>query len=156
MIQLLGFIGLGGTGAPFESGHLANLAVPQLRWSLLDFGRGAAAVRGAKAGERALLASYDQTVLTALQDVEAALGRYGASRIAYGQARIGADQAALVARLDQDRVRTGAISHSAGLVSAMAASAAERSAADARLRLTLAYVTLAKALGLGWEAAPRG
>ncbi len=153
-VSLMGLVGLGGEsiGDVFDSSQLSALAIPRLTWNFLDFGRAGAAVRGAEAGRDAALAQYRQSVLAALQDAEGSLARFGAARIAFRQGEEASGHAAEIARLQQLRADAGAISE-------LDALAARRDAIDARLAetnskasLTLSYITLAKSLGLGWQA----
>ncbi len=154
-ISLIGLVGIGGTsiGDVFDTSQLSALTVPRLTWNFLDFGRAAAAVRGAKAGRDAALAEYRASVLGALQDAEASLARFGAARIALAQAG-----GTLLASQDTERLQK--LRAEAGAASEAEALEAERQAIDARLAeinsrasLTLAYVALTKSLGLGWQTA---
>ena len=153
-LSLTGLIGIGGTSAGdmFDTSQLAAIALPRLNWSFLDFGRVAAAKRGAVAGRDAALADYRASVLAALQDAEGALARYGAART--GLARAGG-----VARHADQIARLQGLRAEAGTGSSIDAMEAERRSVDARIAeansradLTLTYVALAKALGLGWKA----
>ncbi len=157
-VSLAGMIGIGGT-TPNAAGndlHLTTIAMPRLSWALLDCGRIAAAKHGAEAARDAALAEYQASVLGALQDAEAALTRYGAARIGLAEAGEVSSYATRVAAMQDLRSRAGTAAPTEALE-------AERQAIDARIaetskraELTMAYVTLAKALGLGWQREPRG
>ncbi|MCB2072702.1 MAG: efflux transporter outer membrane subunit [Novosphingobium sp.] len=152
-ISLMGLIGIGGTrlGDAFDADQAATLALPQLSWRFLDFGRTGAAVRGAKAGRDAALADYEASVLGALQDVEAALARFGAARIGFARSAQSANRAAEAARLQDMRAKAGAAAPAEGLQGQRDAVNARLAEANDRAGLTLAYVALAKSLGLGWQ-----
>jgi outer membrane protein TolC len=66
----MGLIGIGGSkpSALTDLDSISALAMPQLSWSFLDFGRDEAE------------ATYRQTVLGALKDAEDALTRFGHRR----------------------------------------------------------------------------
>ena len=157
-ISFMGLIGIGGTSASdmFDTSQLSTIALPRLSWSFLDFGRTAAAIRGAKAGREAAIADYRGAVLAALQDAEAALGRYGAARITYARASDTLRHAGQLSRLQTMRAEAGTAAPLDALETDRQALNAHLAQANQRAELTLAYVSLAKALGLGWQAdAPR-
>jgi NodT family efflux transporter outer membrane factor (OMF) lipoprotein len=151
-ISFLGLIGIGGgePGDLFDPDNLSAIAVPRLSWSVLDFGRGKAAVAGAEAARDAALADYRGQVLAALQDAEAALARFGAARIALGEAGVAARGAGEIARLQALRARGGTLADADALEAERQALDARLAESEARADLALAYAALAKALGLGW------
>ncbi|MCB2059529.1 MAG: efflux transporter outer membrane subunit [Novosphingobium sp.] len=152
-ISLIGLIGIGGTsiGDAFDTDQSATLALPRLSWRFLDFGRTGAAVRGAQAERDAALADYQASVLGALQDVEASLARFGAARIAFARSKQTAGRAQEVAGLQQMRAKAGAAAPAEALIGEREAINARLAEANDRASLTLAYVALAKSLGLGWQ-----
>ncbi len=156
-ISLFGLIGIGGGSADdmFESSRLASIAFPRISWNFLDFGRTAAAVRGAEAGRDAANAEYREAVLAALQDAEASLARYGAARIRFGRAAQIAGHAQESAGLQEVRAKGGSGSDGEALEAERQAIEAEIAEVNARAGLTLAYVALTKALGLGWAQPPQ-
>lgn len=151
-VSLLGLIGIGGSSAGdlLDTSQISAIGLPRLSWSFLDFGRTAAAVRGAEAGRDAGLAEYRASVFAALQDAEAALARFGAARIGFVRAAQGAVQATERLRLDAMRAEAGTLPQSAALATRRQALDAELAETQARAGLALAYVALAKSLGLGW------
>ena len=153
-ISLFGIIGIGGTSIDdvFDSDQAATLALPRLTWRFLDFGRTAAAVRGAKAQRDAALAEYQASVLGALQDAEASLSRFGASRIAFARANQSAGRADEVARLEDMRAEAGTAAPAEALQSRRQAINAQLAKANERAGLTLSYIAVAKSLGLGWQS----
>ena len=157
-LSFMGILGLGGTkpGDMFDVDNLTALAAPQLSWSFLDFGRGAANVRQAEARRDQAEAQYRKSVLTALQDAETSLSRFGHARLQVASlAR--ADQAAQrSANLNRQRVEAG----TSALIDQLDIERQRLSAAAALSQGTAAlansYVAVQKSLGLGWSAAPDG
>lgn len=157
-ISLFGIIGIGGTSLDdlSDGDQAASLALPRLSWRFLDFGQTAAAVRGAKAQRDMALAEYQASVLGALQDAEASLSRFGASRIAFARAVQSARHAEEAAGLDEMRARAGTAAQAEALQSRQQAINAQLAQASRRAGLTLSYIALAKSLGLGWQSAAGG
>jgi len=152
-VSFMGMLGLGGSSPSdlFDAGQLSTITLPRLTWNVLDFGRGAAEVRGAKAGRDAALADYRGAVLGALQDAEAALARYGAARAEAASADDGLRHARTSAGLERLRAEAGTISKEQALAAERAVVEAESAEAARREALTTSYVAVAKALGLGWQ-----
>lgn len=153
-VSFMGIIGLGGTrpSALTDLDNLSALALPQLSWSFLDFGRGAARIRQAEGVRDEAEAQYRQTVLAALRDAEDALSRFGHQRetvAALARVKASADRAADLMR---QRQRGG----TATLIDALDAERqrvlAEQNLAAASASLTTDFIGLQKALGLGWQA----
>lgn len=157
-VSFMGLIGIGGTSAGdiFDTSKLSTIALPRLSWNFLDFGRGAAVVRGAEAGRDAALADYRGQVLAALQDAEGALARYGAARTALARWSGGLGHASEIARLQALRARAGTAPSTEAIEAQRQAIDARLAEAAARANLTQAYVALAKALGLGWQVEQNG
>jgi NodT family efflux transporter outer membrane factor (OMF) lipoprotein len=153
-VTLLGLIGIGGPNADdlFDTSQLVGAILPRLRWNFLDFGRARAAVHSAEAGRDAALAEYDAAVLAALQDAEASLARFGAARTAFGQSGENAGHASRIADLQNQRADAGTIARGDALEARRQAVDARLGEIDKRARLTLAYIGVVKALGLGWGA----
>ena len=152
-VSLMGLIGIGGSSAGNDSGggELATAALPRLSWSFLDFGRIKAAVSGAEAARDAALAEYEASVLGALRDAEAALARFGAARTTYVGAGTIAAEGVEAARMQVMRADAGAIPQGEAIDARIGATDAQLAQVNDKAALTLAYVTLAKALGLGWQ-----
>ncbi len=153
-ISLSGLIGLGGSnpGEIFNPSNLAAIAMPRLSWSFLDFGRNAAAKRGAEAGRDEALAEYQQSIADALLDAESALARFGASRISFAEASGQLAEYERIARLQRVRAQGGTIAAADVIEADRQTIDARLSEANSRAEITIAYVRLAKALGLGWQA----
>lgn len=155
-VSLLGTIGLGSSkpGELFHSNNLSKLGAPVLRWNVFDFGKARAQVREQQAGSDASLAQYRSTVLSALNDAETSLSRYGRQR-AYVQ-QLDDAQAAQnrVTELTMVRYRGGTASYLQALDAESQRLQSEQTLVQARAELSTDYVSLQKSLGLGWSAPP--
>lgn len=152
-IRFLGILGLGGTspGDVFDTGNLTTLLAPSLSWSFLDFGKNRAATNASKADRDGTEATYRRTVLAALQDAENALSRFGNTRAQLAQlGRVEATAKRSVA-LNAQRMRAGTSSTSDQLDIERQRLSASIAAEQARAQLTLSYIAVNKALGLGWS-----
>ena len=152
-LSFMGILGLGGSSPDdiFDVGEFSALAIPRLEWNFLDFGRVDASFDQAGAVRDEAVANYRQTVLSALQDAERTLARFGQQRVALAaraQIKLQADSAA---NLNRQRFAAGAISL-ADLNRALRDQ--QQASADlvrAKGALTLAWIALQKSLGLGWQ-----
>jgi len=151
-ITLGGSAGSTGTGFDniFGANPLTWLLGPLLNWTVnQDAAR--ARVKGAEADSQAALATFDGTVLNALQETETALTAYGKAlerRTALQAAR---DSAEVATRITRARQREGTID-SLELLDAertFADAQADLAAADARI--ADAQVDLFRALGGNWQ-----
>ena len=152
-LSLLGLVGLGGTDPSdlVDLDKLTALAAPMLQWNVLDFGRGRARVEQARGARDEAEARYRQAVLSALQDAENALSRFGNRRqtvASLARARASADRAAA---LMQQRYRAGTATLIDTLDVERQRVGAEQNLSIATAGLTGDYVALQKALGLGWQ-----
>ena len=97
------------------------------------------------------VANYRQTVLSALQDAERALARFGQQRVALAaraQIKLQADSAA---DLSRQRFTAGAISKSDLNRALRDQQQASSDLVQAKGALTIAWIALQKSLGLGWQ-----
>jgi len=152
-LSFMGILGLGGSSPDdiFDVGEFSALAIPRLEWSFLNFGRVDASVDRAGAVRDEAVANYRQTVLSALQDAERALARFGQQRVALAARAQIKRQADSAADLNHQRFVAGAISR-ADLNRALRDQ--QEASADfvrAKGALTLAWIALQKSLGLGWQ-----
>ncbi|MXO66815.1 efflux transporter outer membrane subunit [Altericroceibacterium endophyticum] len=157
-LSFLGLLGLGGTepGDLFKLDDFTAIAAPQLKWSVLDFGRNNARVLQSEAGRDLAEAQYRQTVLNALREVEDALSSYTYARKAVaGLARARASAAENV-DLTEQRYRGGIVSLADVIMARRQLIASEESLSRAKASLTSDFITLQKALGLGWSDAEAG
>ncbi len=152
-LSFMGILGLGGTQPDdiFDLGNLSAIALPQLQWNLLDFGRTEASIDQAEAGREEALQRYREIVLRALQDAEQSLARFSQQRAnvaALAQVKRQADTAA---ELNQRRYKAGAISQAD-----LNTSLRQRQQATVDLNRSIAAMTnswtgIQKSLGLGWS-----
>jgi len=151
-LNLLGIIGLGGTGVSdvLDPSKLATVAAPMLNWSFLDFGRNRAAVRQAEAQRDAADAQYRQTVLEALQDAETSLSRFGNARQQLAQLLLAEQSATRAAGLNAQRVEAGTSTLVDQLDIERQRLSATIGAEQGRAQLTNHYIAVQKSLGLGW------
>jgi NodT family efflux transporter outer membrane factor (OMF) lipoprotein len=154
-VELLGEVGYtsGGISSLFNSSSFSYVGAPVLQWSPFDFGRTRAGINEAE-GERAeALAQYRRTVLGALADAETALALYGRQRDTLRSllaVQVSADRAAAMTAL---RVKGGTATTLDQLSVETDRLAAQSNVSQATARLTLAFITLEKSLGLGWDSA---
>jgi outer membrane protein TolC len=150
----MGIVGLGGTGIAdaVDPSTFVSLIAPTLRWNGLNFGRTRAGMEAAAAGQDLALARYQGAVLAALQDAQSALARFGAARKGWGSASLASAHAGQIRELQMLRADAGTIARSDALESGRALLNARLAQTNARAALTLSYVSLSKALGLGWQA----
>jgi len=155
-ISLFGLVGTAGTeaGDIVDGGALAAFAVPRLNWSFLDFGRSLAALRAARAGRDEALANYREALLGVLRDAETALSRFSAARTSFALAGETAKSAERIEMLDAMRAQAGTISRGDAIESRVRALEADAARSAARAALTLRFIALTKALGLGWQDLP--
>ncbi len=151
----MGILGIGGTsiGDLTDLGNISKIAVPQLQWGFLDFGRTSAAIAQTRAGRDEAEAQYRQVVLGALQDAETALARFGQQRrtvAALAEIKQSADQSAILMR---QRYESGVISRGDYLEAERQQVLAEANLRSAVAALTGAYIAIQKSLGLGWSEA---
>ncbi len=154
-ISFMGILGIGGTsiGDLVDLGNISKIAVPQLQWGLLDFGRTSAAIAQTRAGRDEAEAQYRQVVLGALQDAETSLSRFAQQRrtvAALAEINRSADQSATLMR---QRYERGVISLGDSLEAERQRLLAEAHLHSAIAALTASYVAIQKSLGLGWSGA---
>jgi len=152
-VTLLGDVGFSASdpGQLFRSTNFSALGAPSISWNLFNFPRIATQVRGAKADRDAALDDYEQSVLSALQDAEGSLTRYGHQREAVDalvRAQASAQRAAV---LVEGRYRAGVATLIDLLDAQRQAIDTEQSLAQGKAALTGDYISLQKSLGLGWS-----
>jgi NodT family efflux transporter outer membrane factor (OMF) lipoprotein len=138
-----------GLGNVFGANPLTWLVGPLISWTA-NRSAARARVAGAQADTQAALATFDGTVLQALQETETALSTYQQllrRRDSLGAAR---DQAEAAARITRARQREGDISSLELLDAERTAGDAEADLAEADARIATAQIDLFKALGGGW------
>lgn len=122
----------------------------------LNFGSAQAQVRQSRAANEEALAQYEGAVLSALQDAESSLTRFGHQRENVYQLAEARDSAVRAASLAQRRYAGGTASQIDVLMADAQRIQVEQSLAQAQAELLRNYVALQKSLGLGWTPAPDG
>jgi outer membrane protein TolC len=136
---------------------------PAMLWSLgvsatqtlFDNGQVKAAVEGAGAAYRQTVANYRATVLSAIQEVSDALGSQAAQARSEDQLRQAVQAAERSLALSDVRYRQGVASYLEVITAEQAALGYRRQWVQNQGAQQLTAVQLAKALGGGYEAAPR-
>jgi multidrug efflux system outer membrane protein len=151
-IQVTGFIGLlsGDVSKLFSHGAQAWSVAPQVTWPALDLGGAHARLRAQEARQDEILAAYDQTVLTAVQDLETALNAYRQQQrqIVSLAEQVEASRAA--ADLARIRYKEGSIDFLVLLDAERTLLAAQDALTAAQTDANSDIVAIYKALGGGW------
>ena len=142
---------------PAELGTSASkgyLIGPGISWAAFDLGRVHARVAGSRARADAALATYEQTVLRALEETENSL-------ITPARTRDSLSDAAAAAAASQTAARIARTRYEGGLVDFLDVLDAERTQlvdedrlAQSRTDAATSLVAVYKALGGGWQGAP--
>jgi outer membrane protein, multidrug efflux system len=148
-VSVSGFLGfVAGRGSLFFTGDSRAWSVsPGLSWSAFDLGRARARVRGSNAATEEMLASYEETVLRALEETEDALANYHAQQerlIKLNDQARESKRAADIARL---RYREGVVDFLSLLDAERTQLQAEDAVADSEKDVYVAIIALYKALG---------
>jgi multidrug efflux system outer membrane protein len=154
-LSLSGFIGFV-AGDADELGEATSRAwslSPVLSWAGFDRGT-YARIAAAEARTAAALASYELTVLRALEETENAFATYGAQRQRLESVVDQATASRTAAELARVQYREGALDFLRLLDAERTLLQAEDEVAAAETSLNSAVVLIYKALGGGWEAAP--
>ena len=151
-ITLGGSVGAGGTGiGDLFSNPISWLVGPLINWTA---NRSAARARvgEAQADARAALATFDGTILEALEETETALSTYQQSLARREALRAARDRSQAAVRITRERQKEGDISSLDLLDAERTAADAEAALAEAEARISTAQVDLFRALGGGWES----
>lgn len=155
-LSLDGFVGFI-TGDVDEIGDTVSEAwsiTPNLSWAAFDLGSVRARLDAAEAGADIALASYEQTVLRALEETENSLVAYTQSLERLNALLRQAAASRRAAELARVRYREGASDFLRLLDAERTVLEAEDAVAVAQTQVNTAVVAIYKALGGGWEAAP--
>jgi len=139
-----------GLGDLFGGGPLRWLLGPLINWNFLNQEGARARIAGAEADTQASLATFDGTVLRALEETETALSAYAHQldrRTALQAAR---DQAEIAVRITRAQQREGAIDGLVALDAERTFAEAEATLALADARIADSQVDLFRALGGRW------
>lgn len=151
-------ITLGGSGGVtglsldnlFTGGPVRWLAGPLLNWSL-NQSAARARIAGAQAETRGALASFDGSVLAALEETETALSTYARELDRRAQLQSARDNAETAARITRARQREGTIDFLEVLDAERTFADADAEVAAADARIADAQIDLFRALGGGWQ-----
>jgi len=153
-VTLGGFLGfLSGRSNDFGSpATRAWSLAPSIRWSGLNVQRVRSGVKASEARTDAALATYQRTVLRALEDVDNALVGYNQQRVRVQHLFEQAEQSEKAAKLAKIRYDAGAIDYLELLDAQRTQLGAEDQLAEAEAGINLQAIALYKALGGGWQA----
>jgi outer membrane protein, multidrug efflux system len=124
---------------------------PLISWSFPNVFAARARIEQASAGSDAALATFDQTVLVALQETETALANYANELDRRSALQAARDQAANAARLSRLRFDAGADSFLTVLDAERTLAAADAQLAASDALVTTYQIALFKALAGGWS-----
>ncbi|HEY0297353.1 MAG TPA: efflux transporter outer membrane subunit [Bordetella sp.] len=152
-VTLMGVLGFTSTsfGDVLSKDSFTWMGIPFLQWNFLSFGRTRQAIVQAEAERDEADARYQQTVLSALQDANDALSRYGHQRehvLRLQQVQVSAGRAA---QLTRQRYAAGASSLIDLLDAQRVEYSAQQDVVAGQASLLQDYVSLQKSLGLGWR-----
>lgn len=125
---------------------------PQISWAALNLGSVYNNIQGKKAAAEGALAFYEQTVLSALQDIESTLSRYTKEKERFGLLKEAAAESARASKLARTQYQAGLIDFLAVLDSERATLQAEDALAKSQTTLLTGLVAIYKSLGGGWAA----
>ena len=151
-VSLTGSVGVRALsfGALRDAGNDRYSFGPSISWGLFDYGHLSQQIAAADARSAAQLASYQQTVLLALEDTDNALSDYGRERqrLAHLQSAVtAADQAADLA---MKRFSGGVADFLTVLDAYRSALEVEDQLAQSQIRTATALIAVYKSLGGGW------
>ncbi|HEY5265112.1 MAG TPA: TolC family protein, partial [Steroidobacteraceae bacterium] len=124
---------------------------PSITWAAFDLGRVRARIGSAKAQTDAALASYEGSVLNALEDTEGALVSYGRSQSRRDALKVAAAASDQASDLAQRRFEGGLTDFLEVLDAQRTALSAELLLSQSRTDAATSLVAVYKALGGGWS-----
>lgn len=123
---------------------------PQLVWNGFDLPRVRAEIGAADARAQAALASYEQTVLVALEEVQSSLAGYGRERVRYAALEAAVEKTREASALARVRYEGGADDFLAVLDAEQRLLQAEAARAESVTAVTRRYAQVYRSLGAGW------
>jgi multidrug efflux system outer membrane protein len=149
IVSVSGFLGfVAGRGSTFFTGDSRAFSVsPGLSWSAFDLGRARARVRGSSAATEETLASYQETVLRALEETEDALANYHAQQVRLVKLNDQARESKRAADIARLRYREGVVDFLSLLDAERTQLQAEDAVAESEKDVYVAVIALYKALG---------
>lgn len=153
-VSILGSAGYLATSAnSFSDGRSQHSSVGTfLRWPAFDLGRVRARIQAADANADGYLALYEQTVLRALEEAENSLVAYSRTQSRQESLRLAAEASEQAVKLARMRYQNGVDSFLTVLDAERRLFESQSLLAIAETDSLLAYVSLYKALGGGWES----
>lgn len=133
-----------------DAGSGTRLIAPGISWAALDLGRVRAQIAAARAHSDAVLASYEQTVLRALEETENALVSHARARERLQYLTESASASGRAAELARVRYENGVIDFLQVLDAERTLLTAEDQLAQSRTETVTSLVAVYKALGGGW------
>jgi multidrug efflux system outer membrane protein len=127
---------------------------PGISWAAFDLGRVQAQVAQAHARNDAALATYEKTVLTALEETENSLVTHARARDSLAHVSAAAEASATAAQLARTRYEGGYVDFLEVLDAERTQLEAEDRLAQSRTETATSLIAVYKALGGGWEQAP--
>ncbi len=150
---LSGAVGLQASGGQnlFSSNSSTGLAGAGVVWNVLNYGRIKNNVRVQDAAYQALIANYQNTVLSAYSEVESAMVAYSEARkqVTFYQRSVEASRRA--SQIAVDQYRDGIASYSRVLNTQTALLQSESNLIEARQQVSSNLVAIYKGLGGGWQ-----
>jgi multidrug efflux system outer membrane protein len=148
-VSVSAFVGfLAGRGSLFfTTQSFASTASPSVTWSAFDLGRARARVRGSNAATEEALASYDETVLRALEETESSLSNYHAQQARLIKLNDQARESKRAADIARLRYREGVVDFLELLDAERTQLQAEDAVAQSEEDVYVAVIALYKALG---------
>jgi NodT family efflux transporter outer membrane factor (OMF) lipoprotein len=138
-------------GDLFTGGALRWLVGPLLSWAI-NPAPARARIAGAQADTQAALATFDGTVLRALEETETALSSYSQLLRRRAALQAARDEAEAAVRVTRARQREGQIDSLETLDSERTFADSEAQVADADAAIARAQIDLFRALGGGWQS----
>jgi NodT family efflux transporter outer membrane factor (OMF) lipoprotein len=124
---------------------------PAISWSFPNIAATRARVISARAGSEAALATFEGTILGALEETRTALANYGAALERNASLRRARDESARAAKLVRLRYGAGAEGFLGVLDAERTLATADAQLAESEAALSTQQIAVFKALGGGWE-----
>jgi outer membrane protein TolC len=125
---------------------------PTVTWRVFDAGRIRSNIRAQDARERQALADYEQTVLSAFEDVENSLSAFAKEQTRYHSLRESVDAQQAAVNLSRDLYQNGLSDFIRVLDSERSLYQAQDALVQSQASISENLVALYKALGGGWHA----
>ncbi|MBN8816370.1 MAG: efflux transporter outer membrane subunit [Sphingomonas sp.] len=139
-------------GDVFGGGPLRWLVGPLINWAFPNQEAARARIAGAKADTQASLATFDGTLLRALEETETALSNYARALERRTALKAARDEAAKAAAITRAQQREGAVDSLAWLDAERTAAETEAALAEQDARIADAQIDVFRALGGGWSS----